>query len=294
MPAVETVSQTRRPKRAGFTLIELMIVVAIIAILISMLLPALGAARDQAKAVKCLSNLRRIGMAGIVYSQENNVYPPFRLKETRGQTYVNVYGRQKPRWQWFFDHGIGPVISPTPYGGMPFGDSQTTTLTNDYFSCPSLGGEFARDIRNGAYGYNYQYLGNSRTTARGFENFPVTESRIRNPAMTVLVADSRGGALGHGKHSYSLDPPRLATEVGATSFGPGGTKPLEELGHSPAESRHRGKANVAFTDGHAEARTLRQLGYHVNNPESAQPDVIADGPEATNQLWTGKGHDPLR
>lgn len=294
MPPVETASQTGRPMRAGFTLIELMIVVAIIAILISILLPALGAARDQAKAVKCLANLKRIGFAGIMYVNDNGVYPPMRLKEVRGQTYVNVYGRTKPRWQWFFDHGIGPVINPTPYGGMPFGDSQTTTLTNNYFSCPSLTGEFARDIRNGAYGYNHQYLGDSRTENGRFPNFPVRESRITHAAATVLVADSRGGALGHGKHSYSLDPPRLATEVGATHHGPNPSKPLEGLGHSPAESRHRGKANVAFTDGHAEARTLRQLGYQVNNADSDRPDVQPDGPEASNHLWTGKGRDPLR
>ena len=163
-------------------------------------------------------------------------------------------------------------------------------MTNDYFTCPSLRGEFARDIRNGAYGYNYQYLGNSRVTAGRFEHFPVSEARVRHAVSTVLVGDSRGGAARHGKHSYSLDPPRLATEVGATHHGPNAGKPLEALGHSPAEARHRGKANIVFCDGHAEPMALDRLGYDVN----AAGEVVPDGAQARNHLWTGRGTDPLR
>ena len=60
-------------------------------------------------------------------------------------------------------------------------------MTNDYFMCPSLTGEFDRDIRNGAYGYNYQYLGNSRTdsAAPRYDNFPVLDHRLRVPRQTV-------------------------------------------------------------------------------------------------------------
>jgi len=63
-----------RSGRSAFTLIELLVVVAIIALLISILLPSLTQAREQAKIVKCLSNLKSIGTGGIQYSLEFNDY----------------------------------------------------------------------------------------------------------------------------------------------------------------------------------------------------------------------------
>lgn len=59
-------------KRKGFTLIELLVVIAVIAILLSILIPALKAARDQARRVVCATNLHNIGMGLRIYANENN------------------------------------------------------------------------------------------------------------------------------------------------------------------------------------------------------------------------------
>lgn len=58
--------------RRGFTLIELMVVIAVIALLIGILLPALGQAREEGRSAVCAANLRSMGLAWQLYSNDNN------------------------------------------------------------------------------------------------------------------------------------------------------------------------------------------------------------------------------
>jgi prepilin-type N-terminal cleavage/methylation domain-containing protein/prepilin-type processing-associated H-X9-DG protein len=72
-----SISKDRSSQKSGFTLVELLVVIGIIALLISILLPALSKARKAATTTKCLSNLRQLVQAEIMYAGENNGFVPY-------------------------------------------------------------------------------------------------------------------------------------------------------------------------------------------------------------------------
>ncbi len=121
---------SRRPSARAFTLVELLVVIGIIALLISILLPALGRAKEQARTVTCASNLRQVSTAMLLYINDNKGVLPY--------CYVNG-GVDNSQYTWFtLLVGLNYLGAPQQDGAVN-DDPVAATTGNSALMCPSTG-----------------------------------------------------------------------------------------------------------------------------------------------------------
>ncbi len=108
-------------ERRGFTLVELLVVIGIIALLIALLLPALNRAREAAKSINCGSNLRQMGQALLMHANDHRQYMPLAGAQYAGPVQssedlpANLADSQVQKYDYFMDSGAHPVggLHPT-------------------------------------------------------------------------------------------------------------------------------------------------------------------------------------
>ncbi len=280
-------------ERRAFTLIELLVVVAIVALLVSILLPSLSAARRTTRTVLCGTNLRQLAAGWTLYAQDNQDIAVAARAPAFGGDGVYFVGngyKYRPRWHI----RLGSTVAIYAFDA-PSRENSHQNITNRLLLCPETP-DWASE-RNTAYGYNYQFLGNDRFLAgtERFIRFPVKVSGLRAGG-TVMAADALGTAAEFaenvrkpyrkdggadlpaiGNHAYLLDPPRLTASSDRCDNGK----------RSAPDPRHAGKATFVFCDGHVEPRTAEQVHYRRN----FDGRYAVSDPQTANVLFSGTGRD---
>lgn len=249
----------------AFTLIEVMVVIGIIALLLSMLLPGLAAAREQARGIVCRSNIRQLALANDYYASDNGgVYVPGAADFVKN---LHRWHGQRERLSEPFDARRGPLVA---YLGQDGAIRQCPTFPADQIAAES--GGFERG--NGGYGYNNAFVG-VQLKAHSSGEYTVSNDRaganvrwIQRPHETVMFTDS--GFAARGLIEYSFCEPRYLPSYPTIRATPS------------IHFRHRKLANVAWCDGHVDAQTITLTHWSHLYPSD---------PKRFNIGWFGASDD---
>jgi prepilin-type processing-associated H-X9-DG protein/prepilin-type N-terminal cleavage/methylation domain-containing protein len=159
-------------KRMGFTLVELLVVIGIVALLISILLPALNRARESAKQVACMSNLRQLSYLLQQYANDYHDFMPC----VASSELIDPFWNQK--------------ISRYAFKTIQIGEG-----TNNIFTCPALADEaYPYPTFKTAYGLN-GYLGSTLTEPVNAWLTFVKRSTVRRHSEKIVVGDGLTGTV---------------------------------------------------------------------------------------------------
>ena len=239
--------------RQKFTVIELLVVIAIIAILAAMLLPALNKAREKAKGVSCLNQLKQSGMAQMAYADDYND-----MFLVEGPNSGNSSSQAWP--MYLCGHYSDKCSAYLPSKSLKAGGEDR--MISDLLNCPSIpgflkSGEKASKAPMRVYGmfaYNWHYgrddIGKFKKQSGKFVCY--SQTHMKRPSETVLLADSAllaTDSTAPGYAHYLIAHTSEAEKQGVPGY---------------LSARHGNRANIVFADGHAESVEPKALRPSTN------------------------------
>jgi prepilin-type processing-associated H-X9-DG protein/prepilin-type N-terminal cleavage/methylation domain-containing protein len=253
----------------GFTLVELLVVIGIIAVLVSLLLPALNNAREQARSTQCLSNLKQIGAALQLYAQANNswVVPLYRNYSTPKKKGYDVTSTFGPVAGF-----VPPATAGTACGAAllvvdgPMGNGANYLPNNDMFFCPN--DEYRRPFRDPVSGWGPRW----QTTLGNVDSQSYWHYYLPERYWDSTNGNAAYNAATTANNKLTLKAP-AEKMLWTDQFVPvpPGTTAVTDL----YKNFHKKGMNVLYLDGHAKfLHESNLVGYSKRFPTLAYQTVI--------------------